>query len=99
MSNTLKDAASSTLHTVSNLVDDAQARLEHLPLLHRTTPWWRSKWAIGAAVAVAVLALGSVLRRRGARNRAAVPTMTHTPDGDAEAKAKSQLVDYDMVRS
>ena len=67
MSHTLKDAATSTLDTVSHLVDEAHGRLDHLPMLHRSTPWWRSKWAIAGAVLVVLSAVWMLRRRRADR--------------------------------
>jgi hypothetical protein len=98
MSNTLKDVASSTLHTMAHLVDDAQAHLENLPLLHHGAPWWRSKWTIAGAV-VTLVAAGWTMRRRAAHRRAAKPSSTGTYERDAAARAASVLVDYDMARS
>jgi hypothetical protein len=86
MSHTLKDAANSTLETVSHLVDDARERIEHLPLPHRTTPWWRSKWAIAVTVLV-VLSAGWMLQRRRADRHATdrVSKLAHSHDASMRA--------------
>jgi hypothetical protein len=46
-----------------------------------------------------VVTLGWMVRRRGARRRAAKPSSTGTYERDAAARAASVLVDYDMARS
>jgi hypothetical protein len=89
MSHTLKDAANSTLETVSHLVDDARERIEHLPLPHRKTPSWRSKWAVAlAALAVlGALSAGWMLQRRRADHHAADRASKFAHSHDASMRA------------
>ncbi len=65
MSNTLRDTAESTVHTLSGLVHDVRDRLEDLPPASRT----RRRpllWAFALIVAagVAAGAMRSIVRRR-----------------------------------
>lgn len=95
MSNTLKDAADATMQTMSHLVhdarehlEDARGHLEHLPLPHHGTPWWRSKWAIATLIGLAAVTAFTLLRRRH----------TDSPDVDlVPTPAERRATDRAMV--
>ena len=77
MSNSLRNAAESTVHMLSDLVDDARDRIEDLPLPGRRTRRPLLWWAIGiGAVAIVLVAVNA---RRSRRNATAAMVDVNSP--------------------